>query len=279
MTGSTSFVGRQLLPLLENAGYDVYHLVRENKGFQQEFIWDLKDALPKNLPACDVVIHLAAYIDFTDELKITQYLVNTISTASLVRYCQETDASIIIASTIGVHGNEKNISANSPIYPANHYGMSKYLAEQIVRIFNVNAFILRIAGIYGLNGPSHLGLNAAITNAIKYKKAPILKGSGKGKRNYICVKDVARWIFQLIQTQKTKKSGYAHRAKTYYIAGPEYITIEQYLRNILEIYLPGEKIIQQEGPESKDCFVKTSPSSFPLTMFKDYLTELKQSIF
>ena len=276
MTGSTSFIGRHLIPLLENAGHDVYHLVREKKGFQQEFIWDLKGLLPKNLPVCDAVVHLAAYVDFTNEMKIGQYLVNTLSTASLVRYCQETDASIIFASMIGVHGNQKHIFVNSSISPTNHYGMSKYLAEQIVRIFGVNAYILRIAGIYGLNGPAHLGLNAAITNAIRYKKAPILRGPGNGKRNYICVKDVAGWIFQLIQTLKREKLGDRRKTETLYLAGPENITIEQYLQNILEILLPGEQIVFQEGQASEDCLVEKSPPPFPLTRFRDYLSGLKQ---
>lgn len=278
MTGGSGFVGKHLLPLLEGTGYDIYHLLRETKGFRQESIWNFKEALPRELPACDVVIHLAAYVHFGQKMNLEQYEVNTVSTAKLVKYCQKTDAFMIIASMVGVHGTKKYISKEAPIAPSSHYGMSKYLAEQIVRLFLEDAAILRIAGIYGLAGPSHLGLNPAITNAVYFQQAPTLKGSGKGKRNYICVRDVAQWIFQLVQNRQAEHmSDYPRKVETLYLASPESMTVEQYLRTIVRILLPGKDIIVQKGGETVDCLVKPTPSPFPSTSFTDYLKGLAQT--
>jgi len=281
MTGGSSFVGKHLLPLLEDARYDIHHLLRETRGFQQESIWDFKEDFPKALPVCDVVLHLAAYVDFGTGMGVEQYEVNTVSTAKLVKYCQKTNAFMVLASMVGVHGTEESISQDVPIAPSNHYAMSKYLAEQIVRLFLEDAAILRIAGIYGLNGPSHLGLNTAITNSLYLQQPPTLKGSGKARRNYICVNDVAKWIFQLVQdwqTQQMPVRGCSRNLETLYLAGTETMTVEQYLREIVKTLLPGRELILQKGGEPEDCVVRPTPPPFALTSFTDYLTELARTM-
>jgi len=271
-------VGRHLLPLLLETGYDVFHLLRETCGHQGEAIWDFRGPLPNDLPVCDVVIHLAACVDFSQEMNVVQYEVNSASTAKLARYCQKTDAAMILASMAGIHGTEKNISSDVPISPVTHYGMSKYLAEQIVQIFVKDAVILRIAGIYGLDGPKHLGLNAAITDAVYFNRPPVLRGSGQGKRNYVCVKDVAKWIFGVVKRRDAEgrliDSG---RVEVMYLSGPECMTIEQYLQTIVDVLLPGEEIVKEDGVPGEDCVVRGTPSLFPLRSFSDYLKELPQT--
>ena len=54
MTWTSSFVRKHLIPLLEDAGYVIYHLLRETKGFQRESIWDFQEALPEDIPVCDL---------------------------------------------------------------------------------------------------------------------------------------------------------------------------------------------------------------------------------
>ena len=61
-TGSTGFTGKCLLPMLEESGYEIYHLVRNKKEFKNEFVWDFISPLPEEVPPCDVVIHLAAIV-------------------------------------------------------------------------------------------------------------------------------------------------------------------------------------------------------------------------
>lgn len=277
MTGASGFVGRHLLPLLENAGHDVFHLARKMRGQQREMNWDFKGSLPDNLPVCDVVVHLAAYVDFSQTMKVDQYEINTTSTARLAKYCQETGASFILASMIGVHGNTMNINPASTISPATHYGMSKYLAEQIVRCFLSDAVVIRIAGIYGINGPGHLGLNTAITNAVYNNCPPVLRGPGQSRRNYICVKDVAKWIFRLVERRNAGESlADCDTMEAMYLAGPECMTIEEYLQAIVDVLLPGQEILREEGSDWSDCIVSGTPSLFPLTSFHEYLTELSQ---
>jgi UDP-glucose 4-epimerase len=277
LTGSTGFVGRHLVSLIENNGYELHHLLRAEKGFQHEHIWDFSEPLPGDLPECDIVLHLAASVNFATKIEINEYIINTSATAELVKYSLKTGALFIFASSVAVHGNTGHFSVNSPVAPGNHYALSKFLAEQVIHTFLDNAVILRICGIYGLDGPSHLGLNTAISNAVHHKSLPFLSGTGQGRRNYICIDDVVHWILYLIKRwDKEAGAGDTRGVKTLYLASSESMSIEEYLQCILNVFFPGEKFQRQKGPQSEDCLVEPSPAPFPLTSFNSYLTGLKR---
>ena len=272
MTGSTGFTGKCLLPMLEDSGYEIWHLVRNKKGFKNEFVCDFISPLPKCLPPCDIVIHLAAHVNFGQNLEITQYNVNTVSTIKLAAYAKAHNAYFVFASMVGVHGSQYTvIDCDTPVNPESHYALSKYLAEEVVKTYLDNYSILRICGIYGLDGPEHLGLNMAISNAVHKKIIPALKGSGKAKRNYICVRDVARWILHLVTKYESKETGVR---EILYLAGPEVMTIEDYLELIVETVLPGMDLERIDGLESRDLLVKTSAAPFPRIRFRQYLESL-----
>lgn len=274
ITGSTGFVGRYLVKLLENNNYQIHRIVRAKKGYPNEHIWDFSGNIPSYIPECEIIVHLAAYVDFGTSFNYEQYLVNTISTLRLLDYAKKYGSYLIFSSMAGVHGEKYEIvNEHTPISPENNYALSKYLAEEIIRIYHDNYTILRICGIYGIDGPSHLGLNTAIKNAVYYKKPPKLIGHGRAKRNYICVLDVAQWIFYLIE--KYRKNFALQRNKineTLYIANTEVLTIKEYLQSIADVILKTGQIIKVKGSESKDFIVTPSSPPFNLKSFKEYLS-------
>ncbi|MEO0152062.1 MAG: NAD(P)-dependent oxidoreductase [candidate division WOR-3 bacterium] len=173
ITGSTGFVGRYLVKLLENNNYQIHRIVRAKKGYPNEHIWDFSGNIPSYIPECEIIVHLAAYVDFGTSFNYEQYLVNTISTLRLLDYAKKYGSYLIFSSMAGVHGSKYEIvNEHTPISPENNYALSKYIAEEIIRIYHDNYTILRIGGIYGIDGPYHLGLNTAIKNAVYYKKPP-----------------------------------------------------------------------------------------------------------
>lgn len=276
MTGSTGFTAKCLLPMLVDSGYEIWHLVKNKKGFKNEFVWDFISALPECLPPCDIVIHLAAHVNFGQNLEITQYNVNTVSTIKLAGYSRDHNAYFIFASMVGVHGTQYAvIDQDTPIKPENHYALSKYLAEEVVKTYLDNYSILRICGIYGLDGPEHLGLNRAISNAVHKKKVPVLMGSGKEKRNYICVQDVAQWILYLVKEYNNiAHSPEAGTKEILYLAGPELLTIEDYLKLIVKVVLPGMELERTDGTESQDLVVRAASAPFSQLTFEKYLSSL-----
>jgi len=276
ITGASGFVGKHLNKRLEDKGYNVAHLVRKKKGFKNEFIWDFKGELPHDLPACNVIIHLAAYVGFSLEFDIERYNVNTISTIKLSAYAKSCNAYFILASTVGVHGSiYTKIGKDTPLGPDNHYALSKYVAEEVVKTHLDDYSIIRICGIYGIKGPSHMGLNKAITDAVCLKIPPVLNGTGKAKRNYICVSDVALWIMDLLNKYEARKASETKRIyETLYLASPEIMNIKQYLQTIIDVVLPNEEIVMMEGEEASDMIVKPSIAPFRLQTFREYLVSL-----
>lgn len=276
ITGSTGFVGRHLLVMLEELNFEVFHLVRTEKGFSREFIWDFRGPLPEGLPFCEVVIHLAAHVDFRLNLDIKQYNINTVSTMKLANYAKSRNAYFILASMTGIHGCSHNlVNKYSPVNPDNNYSMSKYLAEEVVKTFVDNYSILRICGIYGLDGPVHLGLNRAISCAFHKKEPPVLKGSGSAKRNYIYVRDATRWILYLIERHRimlTEKD--SSTEETLYMSSTEVLTIKEYLMTIQDILLPGKELVIEGGEESTDSVVNESPAPFAMVTFRQYIESL-----
>ncbi len=157
MTGGSSFTGRSLVPILINTGCEIFNLVRKNKKDDHDFIWDFSGPLPEEIPPVDILIHLAAYVSFEKNTDFIQYKVNTISTMTLASWAQTGNAYFILASMVGIHGSTLEfVDENSPINPDTPYAVSKYLSEEVVRRAGIPFSILRINGIYGLDGPPHL---------------------------------------------------------------------------------------------------------------------------
>src|SRR5262245_48155721 len=94
ITGATSFIGKSLLPLIEE-GNEIYYLVRAPRGFSREILWDFRSPLPEEIPVCDVVIHLAACVHFGEAFLADVYEVNTLATLHLTNYAKKHNAYFI----------------------------------------------------------------------------------------------------------------------------------------------------------------------------------------
>jgi nucleoside-diphosphate-sugar epimerase len=270
ITGSTGFLGSNIVKKINSTKHEVFKLVHSTPREQNDIVWNFKDDLPSNMPDCDIMIHCAALIYFGADINIDQYQVNTLATLELCKYAIDNNAYLVFASTAAVNGfsNEK-ISKDTPLSPDTQYGVSKFLAEKIIQKMADKFCILRIGGIYGYNGPKHLGLNNSITNAINEKKEPVLKGPGNGKRNYISIDEASEWVVHIIDDfQKKRKKEYKDIV---YMSGCETLSIREYLQTIVDVILPGKQIQQIDGNVSKDMIIEGDTSPAPCISFKQYL--------
>ncbi len=78
------------------------------------------------------------------------------------------------------------------------YARTKYDAELLLKSILPAACILRIGGVFGHHGPSHLGINRSIAEAIS-GVAPVMYGDGANLRNYIYVDDLSQTISDIIK--------------------------------------------------------------------------------
>ena len=167
------------------------------------------------------------------------------------------------ASSIAVNGNNQTLySVNTPFLPNSNYGRSKLLAENVILGSGCDSSILRFGGIFGANGPDHLGINKAINNAQKGKR-PILYGVGDVKRNHIYVKDAAEAI---VKCAEKKLTGV-------HCLGGEEKTIIDMLSDICEVLIPGQLPEHIKGDKTTDEIVENSPL-FEITSFRTAIEQM-----
>ncbi len=272
VTGATGFIGSATVAVLEQAGWKVTKGTRStSQTMGSGFIFlDLANpeailALAKNI-RFDSIVHLGANIGLTGVGEKEMYVPNVLSTGCLAFLASQWDAYMIYASTAIVCGaKNKAIDSNSLVSPDTPYAQSKWLGEQLISASQVNHCILRIAGVFGYEGPAHLGLNRAIDGAINGVE-PTQIGSGGAMRNYIYVKDVVQAITFALNNRLEG---------THLLAGREYMSISQMMKEICSIFLPGQYPLIKDGPEAFSQVIQPSLSLPRTRGFRDALTDIK----
>ena len=173
VTGTTGFIGSELLPLLKDRGYRVFSLERYVTGRMGKIrnptddLWfaDLKDvfSLTKVIQKIqpDIVIHLGALTSVSysyqhpQEVLETNFL-GTVNLAELCRRYVPNFQQFIFASTAEVYGvceeedkreDTANLIPNSP-YAVSKYSCEKYL-QYLHKAYNLPVTIFRMFNSYG----------------------------------------------------------------------------------------------------------------------------------
>lgn len=273
VTGASGFIGREVVPALEGAGWRVVRAVRDTArcdGAGANVKLDLD--CPREVLAlgeklrCDAIVHLGARVGLAGETDADLYLPNVLATGCLASLAHRWGARLILASSVMVHGaGSSRIQSDSPLQPDTAYGRSKLLGEQVVAASGADCCILRIAGVFGFRGPMHLGLNRAIAAGLKGER-PLQMGPGNALRNYVYVRDVAKAIAYALEN---KLSG------THLVAGSEVLTIARLLQSLCDTLLPGEIPRHEPGCEAGDQVVAPSPSLPGTRSFLEALIDIR----
>lgn len=140
LIGASGFVGTRLIELLINSNfYQLKNIDKRNSPVYPEIttITDIRDKeqLKKILQGQDVIILLAA--EHRDDVSPTSlyYEVNVEGTRNVLEAMDACGVKkIIFTSSVAVYGlNKKNPNEEHPADPFNHYGKSKWQAEEVLR--------------------------------------------------------------------------------------------------------------------------------------------------
>lgn len=274
ITGSAGFIGRCLVEKLNDTGqWDVFALDRQKTGLENEIVMDFCDPDFKNsleaLPKMDAIVHLGAKVDFKDPSREDLLTANVVPTVSLADLAKRTGAYFIFASTAIICGaRNTHITAQSKPDPDTEYAYSKWLAEEKIRAAGIKHLMLRISGVFGQGGPQHLSLNKAISNAIK-GEVPVIYGDGSIRRSYIYVKDFADIILDSLD----KKFEGVHLT-----AGSYDYSVEEMLREVCNVLLPGEHPLCHEGKPGTDQVVEPSPVLLKGRTFQDAIKDIAEAV-
>lgn len=274
ITGASGFVGSRVYSKLLKEGHKFIPIVQEPANLGDEVIIDFNDinfvARINELPKADAVIHIGSKIGWYGASLQELFVANVLITAELANIANRMDAFFIFTSAAIVCGVKSSfINSKTRPNPDTDYGYSKWLAEKMIQMSGVDYLILRMAGVFGKDGPSHLGVNNAIREAIK-GNVPELKGNGLIKRNYIYVEDLANIVSDALRKQI---SG------IHLVAGPEPITIKQMLDEICRVFIPGQQLKQMISEiRANDQIIEHSNALLEGRKYQDALYDIKRKI-
>jgi dTDP-4-dehydrorhamnose reductase len=263
ITGSSGFLGKEVVNILNKQNFNLKFISRRKIKKKNYIFCNLNNInklkyILKSLKV-DAVINLVAEVNF---LKKTtdMYNVNSKCPYEIAKYCKKNKIHLIHISGTIVNGIKKTYSKKTKLNPINHYGKSKLMGDNLIIKTKCNYTILRLGGIYGKNGPEHLGINKFIKFALS-GKSQVFKGNKKNLRNYIFVKDAAKHILFCL---KNKKYG------IYYIGG-EILSFEKMLKSINKILSKKKNLYFLNKQVKSDNQIIKTDETFKYTSFSKSL--------
>jgi len=268
--GSTGFLGNVLRKELE-VSFDLVTAGRDST--RNHIVVNLMDPtmilkLGSKLSECDFVRYVAASVGYGKPTSLSeQFLVNSVA-PTLILLSIARDIPFVYVSAAGVHGSRTGFIDNDcPYKPDNDYMKSKFLGQECVKQFTNKALILKFGGIFGQGGPSHLGINQAISIGLSGGHQSISRAAGAARRNYIYVKDAARAIRWGLENEIYGE---------HLIAGSTPNSLAEMIHAINETLTPNLEIDWSAGPAVNDQVISPS-AAFPQTLsFYEALIDIKR---
>jgi len=250
--GAAGFLGKQVNELFTKDSFDIVAITRSDCDLtdQSKLLQLLISADPQ------VIINCAAVVNFDSQPSENMKSINVELVKLLAGFSADNDCHLVHLSSVAIYGSQTElISLDSRYNPDTFYARLKLEADDYIESLSNEYTILRVCGIYGANGPSHLGLNNVITKA-KQGFRPSVHGFGTAKRNYIHVKDVAYAILYAVKNKIFN---------THLIAGSEVLSIMEIMKTVCDVYLNSQqpKYIEKIT-EPRDQIIVASPL-FPKT--------------
>lgn len=204
VTGATGFIGKNLIPELVKLS-NIRILARRTsnihtfKGLKNleicygslENIEEIAEAL-KDI---EIVIHCAART--VGKNFIEYYRTNTLGTKNLIEAVAQKKKKIIYLSSYaacGISVGKTPVDETTKPNPISFYGLSKKLAEAIIKASGLNFIILRPPAVYG---PNEMELFKYI-KLLNYGLCPIA-GFGEKYINLIYIEDLVQLLVKIIK--------------------------------------------------------------------------------
>lgn len=256
--GASGFIGTHLINLLKNcSSFDIANIDKRQSHFHPEIttianVLD-KDKLVKLLVGTDLVVLLAA--EHRDDVSPFS-LYYDVNVGGLQNTLEAMEANgvkrIVFTSSVAIYGlNKKNPNEEHPVDPFNHYGRSKWQAEQVLQEWykahpdrNIN--ILRPTVIFGEHNRGN------VYNLLRQLASGkfMMVGKGDNKKSMAYVGNVVDFIKFLIEN---KTEGY----NVYnYIDKPDFTMngLVDYVSEVLKKHIPATRIPLWLGMLGGYCF-------------------------
>lgn len=196
VTGASGFIGRHLIPHLQQADYQVITLSSNDGDIADGSTWG-------GLKPADVVVHLAGKTFVPDSwVNPSEFIkCNLLGTVQALDYCKKHEARLIYLSSY-LYGNPLKlpISENDSLVANNPYALSKKLAEEACQFyseaFGIGITALRPFNVYGPGQSDHF-LIPWIIRQVRESSVINVKDL-EPKRDYIYINDLISAILKAV---------------------------------------------------------------------------------
>lgn len=216
VTGGAGFIGSHITEALVKRGFFVRvldnlssgslenldHIDSDSLEFIKGDIYDY-EIVYESMRNVEAVFHEAALVSvpISMEAPLASVKNNALGTVNIFEGARKIGVKkVIFASSAAVYGNPSHnnvISENDPIDPLSPYGLDKYYAEKMAKIYSENFDIsiigLRYFNVYGdRQNPSspYSGVLSIFIDQIKKGQTLKIFGDGKQTRDFVYVEDV-----------------------------------------------------------------------------------------
>ena len=171
LTGASSFLGRSIVPALARAGHRIYAVWHAHKANykQDQFRFLQIDLIQADLSdievyatfpdRIDAIIHIAAVSSKVHS--IYEFIQNNVTgMKNIIEFTLNKKVKYLIySSSLSIHGHIEDtvVTEKTPIINPDMYGMSKYIAELLLRenASNLNSIAIRLPGVLGIGAHRH----------------------------------------------------------------------------------------------------------------------------
>lgn len=294
VTGGAGFIGSHIVDELLNLGYEVFivddlstgniDFINKNaKFYQKSILDDLGEIFSLEKP--DFVVHCAAQVMLRKSIEspMEDAKINIFGTLNLLEFCKKFNVKkIIYCSTGGARVGEPRylpVDEKHPINPISPYGISKHTAEHYVefygKLYNLDYLIFCFGNVYGpRDNPSSKRVTSIFIYNIINGKQPVIFGDGNQTRDFIYVRDLAKFITRSIEKNP--------QSKLFHLANEKQISVNQIFNILKDILNYNQDPIYQSAinGEVRDIFLDTALVKKELGWNPEYSIEkgLKETV-
>lgn len=250
ITGSTGFIGQNLVPELLKRGHKVKVLVRDP---HRKILWDdvekvegnfqTPDALQQFLMDVEAVVHCAGAIR---ALRMEDYVKGNYTTTKILvdainQFKPKDLKKFVFLSSQSAQGPSVGLAPrrfDEPPSPVTWYGKSKLMAENyIVNYLEYPYIILRLALVYGPGDRETFRFFQYV------KKGIFPMPNGEKYLSVVYVKDVVRLIMFILEMENHIRS------RIYFVAHPQYHSLSEIVDGIKSLF-GKKKVAKLSIPEA-----------------------------
>lgn len=272
VTGGAGFIGSHIVDNLIEENNEVVivdNLSTGNMNFVNKkaklYTDDIREDINKilELEKPEIVIHCAAQVMLRKSIEepIFDATTNILGTLNVLEACRKNNVKkIIYTSTGGArYGDPKYLPVNEKheLKPRSPYGISKHTAEHYVemysKLYNIDHLIFCFGNVYGpRDNPNCKRVTSLFSYKLLKSEIPMIFGDGNQTRDFIYVKDLAKFIVESIDKNPEHK--------LFNLANGEQVSVNQIYSLLQEISGYSKDAIHTEAikGEVRDIYLDTS---------------------